>query len=260
MRSEEYECLDQLEDHMWWFKGLRGSVEIILSSRVTGRFMLLDAGCGTGGMLGILERRFPESVLHGIDNSPDACDRSRRKTRSQIVCGSVASLPYSDMLFDVITSLDVLEYDSVNIAETLREFRRCLKKDGLLLLNLPAYQWMKSYHDLAVGQARRFTLSVLKRELLKQGFNVVYGTYWNTIFFPLMVLRRKIFARQDGGSDVKAFPAVIDRVFQSAMRVEQAIINKEWSLPYGGSALVLAKRTTELSYQEDRSKTHLHNS
>lgn len=243
MRAEEYEYLDQLEDRMWWFKGLRGNVVEILSQRVAGRFSLLDAGCGTGGMLHTLAKRFPDATLHGIDYSADACERSRRKSAAIIQCGSVTSLPYEDKLLDVITSLDVLEYDSVDIVNALQEFRRCLKINGLLLLNLPAYQWMMSYHDLAVGQARRFTLRGLERELTKYGFKIIYGTYWNTFTFPLMVLRRKLFVRQDGGSDVKPFPALVEKMFLRAMRVERAVINKKWHLPFGGSVLVLAERT-----------------
>jgi len=243
MRSVEYEYLNKLEDSMWWFKGLRGNVVEILSQRIGGRFSLLDAGCGTGGMLHTLAERFTDAMLYGIDISVHACELCRGKSAATIQCGSVTSLPYKDRFLDVVTSLDVLEYDSVNMVNALQEFRRCLKNNGLLLLNLPAYQWMISYHDLAVGQARRFTLRGLERELTKYGFNIIYGTYWNTIAFPLMVLRRKLFVRKDGGSDVKQFPAFIEWMFLRAMRVERAIIKNKWQLPFGGSVLVLAERT-----------------
>ena len=242
MRTEEHNYLDQLEDRMWWFKGLRRNVEIILSHHVSGHFLLLDAGCGTGGMMHRLEERFPDATLHGIDYSADACERSRRKSKAIVQCGSVSSLPYEDKLFDVITSLDVLGHDAVDMVCTLQEFQRCLKAGGLLLLNVPAYQWMLSYHDLAVGHTMRFTLRGMEHELPKYGFKMIYSTYWNTLFFPLMVLRRKLLVRPDGGSDVKPFPPLIEGIFMRAMQIEQAIISKGWKLPFGGSILILAER------------------
>jgi len=242
VRAEEYECLDQLEDHMWWFKGLRGNVLEILDGKIVDTFSLLDAGCGTGGMLCVLAEHFPQATLNGIDYSNDACDRCRRKSTATIQCGSVTSLPYTDKSFDVITSLDVLEYESVDVEKALLEFRRCLREKGLLLLNLPAYQWMVSYHDIAVGQTRRFTLGGMESELENHGFRIIYGTYWNTFFFPLMVLRRKVFVRQDGASDVKPFPAFIEAVFRYVMKAERYLIRKGLRMPFGGSVMVLAQK------------------
>ena len=38
----------------------------------------------------------------------------------------------------------------------LAEFRRCLRPGGILVLNLPAYRWLYSAHDVAVDNVRRY--------------------------------------------------------------------------------------------------------
>ena len=58
MRPTEYDAMFQLEDNYWWFEG---SIRFILSelgdipAGLTGR--VLDAGCGTGGLLWRLAHR-----------------------------------------------------------------------------------------------------------------------------------------------------------------------------------------------------------
>ena len=70
------------------------------------------------------------------------------------------------------------------------------------------------------------------------GLATVKATYWNTLLFPLMVLRRKLFR---GGSDVHAYPALVDRFFQAALATERALL--AWgSAPFGGSVFVVGQR------------------
>src|SRR5436190_21109185 len=50
----EYERMHAVEDRMWWYRGLRSLVAQELAhalARCTQTGPVLDAGCGTGGML-----------------------------------------------------------------------------------------------------------------------------------------------------------------------------------------------------------------
>ena len=57
MERAEYEQMHAVEDRMWWYRGLRtlaaGQLARALSSAPAGG-PVLDAGCGTGGMLRVL--------------------------------------------------------------------------------------------------------------------------------------------------------------------------------------------------------------
>lgn len=245
MRADEYNRMDHLEESLWWFSGLHSMVLTLLQRHANERHLqLLDAGCGTGGMLKVIVGRFPGATVAGLDYSESACSLARKKTSVDIRCGSVNHLPYPDGAFDVIVSLDVLGSDGVDPHRAVAEFRRTLRPDGLLILNLAAYQWMLSYHDKAVGQSRRFSRRDVNALLDRNDLRRLQGTYWNTFLFPFMVLRRKVLRAGDAGSDVRPFPGPVDAVFRRVVALEAWLIGKGITLPFGGSVLAVARKVT----------------
>ncbi len=59
MNADEYRRMADVEDRMWWYRGLHDVVLAALD-RWGPRPLpsLLDAGCGTGGLLRRLERSY----------------------------------------------------------------------------------------------------------------------------------------------------------------------------------------------------------
>jgi hypothetical protein len=126
----------------------------------------------------------------------------------------------------------------------LQEFRRCLRPGGLLVLNLPAYQWMLGEHDLAVHNVRRYTARGVAKLLGSAGFTEILTSYWNTILFPLMALKRKLGRRGEGkpSSDVVLMPAPVERLFSAIVAFEASLLGAGLRLPFGGSVLATAMR------------------
>ena len=57
MERAEYERMHAVEDRMWWYRGLRALAASELAralARSAAAGPVLDAGCGTGGMLRVL--------------------------------------------------------------------------------------------------------------------------------------------------------------------------------------------------------------
>jgi SAM-dependent methyltransferase len=233
----EYERLAAAEDRMWWFRGLHANLIAALArSRAPRR--ILDAGCGTGGLLARLAAAFPDAESVGIDIDAGAAAVARGKSGQPVCCGSVATLPFADGCFDAILSADVLCHRGVDAARALREFRRCLGPGGVLVLNLPAYRWLYSAHDVAVDNARRFARGELTRLLAAAGFAGIRARYWNGFLFPLMVLRRKLWRR--GASDVALLSPPAERTLGAVMALESRLAAAGLSLPFGGSLLAVA--------------------
>lgn len=232
----------EAEDAMWWYRGLRANVLTLLMRYAEATFVLLDAGCGTGGMLHRIREGFPGATLFGCDRSEIAVRYAANLTDARISCACVESLPYADSSIDVIVNLDVLGAGSLDILAAMREFGRVLKPGGLLILNVAAYQWMLSYHDEAVGQSTRFSRSDIGALLTTAGLRPVYTTYWNTILFPLMMLRRKLFAEKNGSSDVQKFSVMVNWLFSRTMDAESTLIKRGITLPFGGSLLAAAMK------------------
>lgn len=245
MERVEYHRMAVLEATMWWYRalhaGLIGRLDLPSGAR------LLDAGCGTGGLLARLSAMRPDLQLTGLEYDPEAASLASEKTPGLTVqVGSVNAMPYADASFDAVVSADVLCHAGVDQAAALGELYRVLKPGGRLLLNLPAYQWMASAHDAHVHNVRRYTAGGARALLRQAGFGTVRSGYWNSLLFPLMLLHRLLSRGSGGGqakgSDVRPFPAWQDRLFFAVTALERRLARLGLALPFGGSVWVEARK------------------
>lgn len=245
MERSEYDKLDQVEERMWWFAALHSNL-LVLARRVpveTANLPILDAGCGTGGFLVQLARKYREKTIFGLELDPYACIRATTKSAQPVCAGSVNDLPFPDRSLAVIFSADVLCHRSVDERRALQQFHRCLAEEGWLILNLPAYRWMLSRHDAAVSNIRRYTASALRNLLIAVGFCPLYLSYWNSVLFPWMAVMRKLFPRSVGaGSEVRLHSVPINGLCSAATGVETRLLRRGIRFPFGGSVLAIAAK------------------
>jgi SAM-dependent methyltransferase len=243
VQPSEYDKLDRMEDQMWWFAALHANLLLAASQSQLDELDLpiLDAGCGTGGFLSRLARNSCSKPVIGLDLDFRACQRAAVKSARPVCAGSINDLPFADAALAGIFSADVLCHEGVDECRALRQFYRCLCPSGWLILNLPAYQWMLSWHDAAVSNIRRYTVTSLRHLLKAVGFHPVYMSYWNAMLFPLMVIKRKLIpARHGAVSDVKPYSHPAEVVCRAAVAFEAALLQRGVRLPFGGSILAVA--------------------
>lgn len=230
---------------MWWFAATHANL-LLLYRRFAGHDAarpILDAGCGTGGLLARIAAAHPERAAVGLDADRLACVRAAAKSARPVCAGSVNALPFADGAFGAILSADVLCHGGVDEHAALAEFHRCLAARGVLILNLPAYRWMMSRHDEAVYNVRRYTRRRLARLLEAAGFRMVFASYWNAVLFPLMVLTRKLLPPGGGPvSDVRLYPAPVEALCRGATGVERLLLRCGVRLPFGGSLIAVAAK------------------
>lgn len=233
-----------VEDSMWWYRGLRILAAQLLV-RVLGRSSVagpvLDAGCGTGGMLRVLGPDVAGRPTLGLDFDAAAATLAVAKSGRPVVSGSVDEMPLGTGSLAGYVSLDVLCHATVNPARALAEAHRCLGPGAFAVFNLPAYKWLFSAHDRRVHNVRRFTRGQAHVLLKGHGFRIVRSSYWNTLLFPVMLLHRLV-ERDDAESDVREYPRWLDMLFAAALAVERAAILAGLNLPFGGSLIVVAAR------------------
>ncbi len=250
METNEYHKLADVEDRMWYFRSLFAHADRQFTHTAklsTPTPELLDAGCGTGGYLRHIAEKFPRWRTTGIDYSQLAVDFTNQRVptlASPARQASITALPHADASFDLVANLDVIcqvPYPT-DAAAAAREFHRVLRPGGYLLINVAAYMWMWSYHDDTCQSQHRYTRPRLTRLLTDAGFQIRHTTYWNTLPFPLLVIKRKLLSRPTDTSDVRLYPAPLEAFFNLLMRIEHTWIKHLTRLPYGSSVHILAQK------------------
>lgn len=228
---------------MWWYRAIHARVIDALHRRPGVAGPVLDAGCGTGGFLRRLAQADPMRDAMGVEYVYEAARRAMRKSARIVTVGDANRLPFADASFGAAVSIDVICHAGVEPDLGLAELRRVLRPGATLVLNLPAYEWLRSAHDVRVHTARRYTRSSAARMLRHAGFTDVTTGYWNGLLLPLMVLQRKVLHRKpDAPSDVTQFPVWIDTTLHAVSEAERRLTSLGLPMPGGGSVLVVATR------------------
>ncbi|MBL9133247.1 MAG: class I SAM-dependent methyltransferase [Verrucomicrobiaceae bacterium] len=235
MNARQHEILRNVEDAHWWHQVLHRLVLESLRARLRPDARVLDAGCGTGGLLARL-RGFD---AFGCDISPAAVELCKGRGLPQILVADVHAMPFDEASFDAVLSLDVLYHAQVDEDRTLAEMRRVLRPGGLLVLNVPAFNCLRGAHDAAVCGVRRYKREELSALLSRHGFAEENTHYWNAWLFLPLLLRRRLSRNAEG--DLHALPPWLNGVLAAGGRLD-ARICRVLRVPFGTSVFATAQR------------------
>ena len=188
MKHAEYKTMFELETFYWWFVARRKLLSEVVSGlgRNPDRTALLDVGCGTGLNCSVLSKF---GKVFGADPSPEALSFARSRQLENLLSSKAEDLQFPNEMFDVLTSLDVLEHTDDDLL-ALGEMWRVMKPGGMLVVTVPAYGFLWSEHDEALNHRRRYTAHELRNKLTNAGFEVQRSTYFITLlFFPIFFMR-----------------------------------------------------------------------
>src|SRR5258706_14852082 len=198
MQPQDYAYLYELEENVWWFRGTREISKVLLDPLCprTREKQVLDAGCGTGGMLSWLTQYAGNRRVVGIDLSQTALEFCRERNHQQLTQGSIAQLPFADSTFDLVTSFDAIQHvlDKGDV-HAIGEMYRVLRPGGIAFVRVSAYEWLRSAHDDALNVQRRYTLSELSDEMHRAGFTIRRATYANPLLLPIAAAKRLVISR-----------------------------------------------------------------
>ena len=245
MSVAEIDTMRSVEDDLWWYRGLRRHVVRTIDAPHPG-FGLLDAGCGTGGMLSYVRAAFPQASLTGMDFSQRALElTAQRELGANLVQGSIDALPFADAEFDVLISLDVIVLHGIDDAKAVRELHRVLRPGGQLIMNLAAFDFLRGSHDAATNMARRYTRPRLARLLENAGFASHRMTYWNMNLMPAVAavrwMSRGKAQQPDVQSDLKPMWPPLNAALAAIAHTELAI-SRVVPLPFGTSLFAVARK------------------
>lgn len=249
MNEAEYKNIHQYENSYWWYLVLDDLVEYYVSSSMSnGPLKLLDAGCGTGRAM---KKLLKYGEVFGIDFSPTAIKICKERGLKNIQVADLNTWK-SEQKYNMILSLDVLYHQSLTDYENiLGSFHDTLLDDGILILNLPAFNILKRQHDIVVGGGRRFRKQEIKNVLIKKGFAIDTITYRYPLLF-LFIAVKKIFVKNENkiDSDLGRINPIINNMLYFIHKIENEIIKMGISIPFGSSIFVVVKKTKAISTKQ----------
>lgn len=187
---EEYQMMYDSEEKLWWYKILHEKIlkEIVTKFEKNRGIKILDAGCGTGGLMSFLIQR-GYTDIEGFDFSEDAVSFCKeRKLKVQQIDLTNFDSEFSDAFFDVIINDDVLyQFEDVIIVKAIKNLERKLKPNGMLISNNNAFDVFYGTHDIAVGGLQRFTKTDFEKYLKQTGLKIQSYAYWSLFLSPLIL-------------------------------------------------------------------------
>ena len=250
MNPREYDALFATEERHWWFEAVRRDVvDAVQRYRPSTAFRggrWLDAGCGTGGLLAFAGGFWSGPRL-GLDSSFEAVVRSRRRSLRGLVRASADRLPFADGAFALVTSIDVLCHRGVEPPRAIADAARCLADGGLLVLQVPAFDRLRSEHDEAVWTARRFARDAVVSLVAGAGLRVLDCSYTNVLLFPAVALARLAKGRpaavSQARSDVAPAGKWTGAILSAVRGAERPLRRAGVALPFGLSVFCVAEKT-----------------
>jgi SAM-dependent methyltransferase len=204
---------------------------------------ILNAGCGSGELCLLLARAGHRVV--GIDPAPEYIQLARVNARR---CGadnctfqvcSIEKMSAPDP-FDCVMATDVLEHIEDD-RQAFEKMVQLVKPGGLIVITVPAGQWLFGYHDESLGHYRRYSRRTL-RQLVSDRCQVEKIRYFGFTLIPVCCLYSKLLRKAypvgKAGAAGKLSPGAL--VLRSLLRVDRYL-----PMPFGTSLLLMGRRKEE---------------
>jgi hypothetical protein len=149
---------------------------------------------------------------------------------------------------DLVLSCDVLSIAGIEDSSAgLSRLVGHMRSGGMMILNLPAYAWLRSRHDVATHTRDRVTAADVRRLLRRLGLSIELVTYRLFSLLPAIVLARlpsmlRPSRRAARGSDLKLTPRWINPVLYAVLHAENALVMHGMTFPWGSSVYAVARK------------------
>ena len=201
MRQDLYQELYWVENNHWWHNHKRRLILQLVSKYSTEIGTVVDIGAGTAKLLSELKQKGWK--VTGIDGELEAVKWAKKRGVTIKHHNLNSRLPFDANSFDLVISLDVLEHVK-NDKQLLIEMKRVVKPGGIILITVPAHQWLYSYWDKMLGHFRRYAKGDLIKLCRQVKLRLVLLSFYSS-FFLLPAIFVRLFKSQNKKQEVSDF-------------------------------------------------------
>lgn len=239
----------EVEATHWWFVTRRALVRSLVALAAPNRTSaILEIGCSGGPLLRQL-RDDGYRNLTGIDLSPEAIALCRQRSLDNVLVMDAQQPDFPPASFDIITASDVLEH-LADARRAVAAWYQLLRPGGTLLVFVPAFPCLWSGHDEVNHHFHRYRAGELASLLRAAGFEIQRQGYWNFCLFPpvaLLRLARRLVpasAKKLPVGDLRPPPSPLNSLLIFLLRLENRLVLWGLDLPWGISAMVVARKSS----------------
>lgn len=180
----------------------------LLISDINGKYVM-DVGSGAGNLLNMLRKK---NKVIGLEPDSRLRNLCLEKNPHLNIIHCKAEDLNSDMVNDieVATMIDVLEHIEDDY-KALKNVNKVMQKGGVVIINVPCYEFLWGKKDIKYGHFRRYTRKSLKNVLEKNGFEIVKMRYWNMILLLPYIISEKLL-NKELDSDKRYKPSLLQNV------------------------------------------------
>jgi SAM-dependent methyltransferase len=247
------------EDRHFWFRARNRVIARLVRQTVKNwppGYRVLEAGCGTGNVLRVLDRVCRNGRVVGMDLFSEGLQYAQRRTKAPLVQSDMHRTPFA-VRFDMVGLFDVLEH-LPDDRRVLSDLHALLRPGGVLMMTVPAHAALWSYFDEAACHCRRYSMGELESKLREVGFTVEYSTQFMSVLFPLVWGGRRAAAllnrkrspetaaqkhNEMSQQELRIVP-FFNELITALLRQEERFIASRHRLPCGTSLLAIARKPT----------------
>lgn len=246
MDYKDYLLRGNKDNLHFWYKSRKELInylcELVFLNKTNG--LILDIGSGLGEELEIL-KKFGKTVA--LDSN-SLVEKFIKEKGVDFIKADFETYEAKKNKYDCVCCFDVLEHLE-NDQNALRKVFASLKSGGYFIFTVPAYGFLFSPHDSAMGHFRRYGKKEICGKITNAGFKLVKIGFWNSLLFPLIFAFRflniaffKLRKTKIAHSDAKPLNKIINNFFLTILNLENTLIKKGCSIPFGLTIFGIAKK------------------
>lgn len=248
--DDGFEVTDKLEAESFWVRSRHRLLMKIIQTHAEGlpepRF--LEVGCGTGAFIAELGSIADLRII-GSEIYLKGLDYARRRQPQVEFIQYDATQGVLPEKFDIIAAFDVIEHIEDDLA-VIANIHEMLAPGGHFVVTVPQHRFLWSRLDQIVKHKRRYSRRELVAKLEQQGFAVTRRTSFLFLLFPLMAVARLLDRPAKNSDSVGdgeledrvSFSRPVNWILDKLMRLDEALIERGVSLPFGGTLLAVARK------------------
>ncbi|MBU1849373.1 MAG: methyltransferase domain-containing protein [bacterium] len=180
------------------------------------------------------------TLLDKNKNTLNLCKRINNNKKIKLIHKKIEQVSNMNQKFDVVIITDVLEHIK-KPRRAISSMKNILKKNGLLIVYVPANQKLFTDRDKQFGHYRRYTKQRMISEFAD--LKIKYLGYHLFFLYPFIYLSKRIIKK----SNIKPLfhkSKILNFLVYKVLQIENICIQKKLKLPIGSQLLLIAQKTT----------------